>query len=105
MSIDLMKLLQQTQMGNTALPQSTDTSGIMGQALPSMLDRPAGFNVQQGQEGQGFLSQITPDHIMMLMMMLPQMLQAFGVGGTKPIESWGGKTRTVTSPTDITYSK
>jgi len=75
------------------------------------LSAPGGFNsspmggmsMPQGQQGGGL--GINMDHIMYMMMMLPQLLQALGVGRTKPIESWGGKKRTVTSPTDITYSK
>ena len=63
-----------------------------------------GLGGEMPQQGQGGLG-INMDHIMMMMMMLPQLLQAMGVGRTKPIESWGGKKRTVTSPTDITYSK
>ena len=83
-------------------PQNSFDLSALGGFNPN---QSGGMGMPMGGQQGGFLSQMTPDHIMMLMMMLPQLLQAFGVGGTKPIESWGGKKRTVTSPTDITYSK
>jgi len=83
-------------------PQNSFDLSTQGGFNPNPM---GGMGMTSGGQQGGILSQLTPDHIMMLMMMLPQMLQAFGIGGPKPMQSQGGTERTVTSPTDITYTR